>query len=195
MNQLTYNWWTVALRGVLAIVVGLIAFFFPGVTLAFVIALFGAFALFEGVFLILSGIRNRRENARWWMLLIQGVISIGAGIFAFAAPLATAVALLYLMAAWAIASGLVEIIVAIRLRKEIEGEWMLVLDGLLTIGFGVALMAVPAAGLLVWMWMIGGFKLASGLLLLLLAFRLRGEERGISGAAGSGLTNLSGAGH
>jgi uncharacterized membrane protein HdeD (DUF308 family) len=191
MNQLTYNWWTVALRGVLAIVVGLIAFFFPGVTLTFVIALFGAFALLEGAFLILSGIRNRRENARWWVLIMQGIISIGAGIFAFAAPLATAVALLYLMAAWAIASGLVEIIVAIRLRKEIEGEWMLVLDGLLTIGFGVALMVVPAAGLLVWMWMIGGFKLASGLLLLLLAFRLRKEERG---TFDTNLTNLAGTG-
>ncbi len=110
---------------------------------------------------------------------------------AFVAPLATAVALLYLMAAWAIASGLVEIIVAIRLRKEIEGEWMLIVDGLLTVGFGIALMAVPAAGLLAWMWMIGGFKLASGLLLVVLVFRLRKEERGTSAA---GLSNLAGAG-
>jgi uncharacterized membrane protein HdeD (DUF308 family) len=191
MNQLTYNWWTVALRGVLTIVVGLIAFFFPGVTLAFVIALFGVFALFEGAFLIISGIRNRRENRRWWALIIQGIISVGAGILAFMAPLATAVALLYLMAFWAIASGLVEIIVAIRLRKEMEGEWMLVVDGILTVLFGVALVAVPAAGLLVWMWMIGGFKLASGLLLLVLAFRLKKEERG---TAGSTFTGLAGAG-
>ena len=191
MNQLTYNWWTVALRGVLAIVVGLIAFFFPGVTLAFLIALFGSFALFEGVFLIISGIRSRRENQRWWALIIQGIISIGAGILAFVAPLATAVTLLYLMAAWAIASGVLEIAVAIRLRKEIEGEWMLILDGILAIGFGLALVAVPAAGLLVWIWIIGGFRLASGLLLLVLAFRLRKEERG---ATAGGLNGLAGVG-
>ena len=177
MNQLAFNWWTVALRGVLAIVVGLLAFFFPGITLAVLVALFGAFALLEGVFLIISGIRSRHEQKRWWVLILQGIISIGAGVIAFVAPLATAIALLYLMASWAIISGLLEIVVAIRLRKEMEGEWMLILDGLVTILFGLALVLVPGAGLLAWIWMIGAFKLASGILLLLLAFRLRKEEK------------------
>ena len=175
MNQLAYNWWTVALRGVLAIVVGLITLFFPSVTLAVVIALFGIFALFEGAFLIISGIRSRREYKRWWVVIVQGLVSMGAGIFAFAAPLATAIALLYLIASWALV-----IIVAVRLRKEMEGEWMLILDGLITVLFGMALVLLPAAGLLVWMWMIGGFKLTSGILLLLLAFRLRKRSHRIS---------------
>lgn len=183
MNQLAYNWWTVALRGVLAIVVGLLAFFFPGITLAVLIALFGAFALLEGVFLIISGIRSRHEQKRWWVLILQGIISIGAGVIAFVAPLATAIALLYLMASWAIVSGILEIVVAIRLRKEMEGEWMLILDGLVTILFGLALVLVPGAGLLAWIWMIGAFKLASGILLLLLAFRLRKEEKELSPTA------------
>jgi len=180
MNQLTYNWWTVALRGVLAIIVGLLAFIFPGITLAVVIALFGVFALLEGAFLILSGIRSRREQKRWWLLIIQGIISLGAGVVAFIAPLATAIALLYLLASWAIASGILEIVVAIRLRQEIKGEWMLILDGIITILFGLALVLVPTAGLLIWMAMIGGFKLASGILLLLLAFRLRKAEKRFS---------------
>jgi uncharacterized membrane protein HdeD (DUF308 family) len=177
MNQLAYNWWTVALRGVLAIVVGLLAFFFPGITLAVLIALFGAFALLEGVFLIISGIRSRHDQKRWWVLILQGIISIGAGVIAFVAPLATAIALLYLMASWAIVSGILEIVVAIRLRKEMEGEWMLILDGLVTILFGLAMVLVPGAGLLAWLWMIGAFKLVSGVLLFLLAFRLRKAEK------------------
>jgi uncharacterized membrane protein HdeD (DUF308 family) len=116
---------------------------------------------------------------------------VGAGIVAFVAPLATAVALLYLVALWAIVSGIVEIVVAIRLRKEIEGEWILVADGVLTVLFGVAFLIAPTAGLLVWMWMIGGFKLASGVLLLVLAFRLRKAEKG---TAGGGVTHLAEAG-
>jgi uncharacterized membrane protein HdeD (DUF308 family) len=184
MNQLTYNWWMVALRGVLAIVVGLLAFFFPGITLAVIIALFGVFVLLEGALLIISGIRSRRDQKRWWVIILQGFISIGAGIFAFTAPLATAIALLYLIAAWAIVSAILEIMVAIRLRKEMEGEWLLILDVLLTILFGFALVVVPAVGLFILVWMIGGFKLAPGILLLLLAFRLR-KTKNESSSTGS----------
>ena len=182
MNQLAYNWWTVALRGVLAIVVGLLAFFFPDITLAVLIALFGVFALLEGAFLIISGIRFRHEQKRWWVLILQGIIGIGAGIIAFVAPMATAIALLYLIASWAIISGIIEIVAAIRLRKEMKGEWMLILDGIITILFGLFLVLVPGAGLLAWIWMIGAFKLVSGILLLLLAFRLRKEEKELSPA-------------
>lgn len=188
MNQLAYNWWTVALRGVLSIVVGLLAFFFPDITLAVVIILFGVFALLEGVFLIVSGVRSRREHGRWWTLILQGIISIGAGILAFLAPLATAIALLYLIAAWAIVSGIIEVVVAIRLRKEMEGEWVLILDGIITVLFGLALVLVPGAGLLFLIWMIGGFKLASGILLLILAYRLRKAEKE---APGTGITDLT----
>jgi uncharacterized membrane protein HdeD (DUF308 family) len=177
MNQLSYNWWAVALRGVLALVVGLSAFLFPGITLAVIIALFGTFVLLDGIFLMISGIRSRKEDKSWGVLILQGIIGIAAGVFTFLAPLATALALLYLMASWAIVSGIIEIAAAIRLRKEITGEWMLIADGLFTVLFGIALALMPAAGLLVWMWMIGGFKFASGIVLLLLAFRLRKTEK------------------
>lgn len=191
MNQLSYNWWTVALRGVLAIAVGLIAFFFPGVTLVVLISLFAAFCLLEGAFLLISGIRSRKELSRWWVLILQGVISIGAGVLALIAPLATALALLYLMAAWAMVSGIIEIIVAIRLRKEMEGEWILILDGVVTVLFGLALVVIPVAGLLLMLYMIGGFKLASGILLLILAVRLRNHQKAIAGTqiTSAGLSN------
>lgn len=156
----------------------MIAFFFPSITLVVLIALFAVFALLEGIFLLISGIRSRKEKSRWWVLILQGIISIGAGVLALVAPMATALALLYLMAAWAIASGIIEIMVAIRLRKEIEGEWMLILDGVVTILFDLALVVIPAAGLLLMLYMIGGFKLVSGILLLILALRLRKHEKG-----------------
>jgi uncharacterized membrane protein HdeD (DUF308 family) len=173
MNDLAYNWWAVALRGVLAVCLGLIAIFFPGITLAVLIAMFGAFALLEGAFLIVSGIRTRRAHRRWWVLILQGLISLGAGILAFVLPMVTAVALLYLVASWALVSGILEMVAAIRLRKEMTGEWMLILDGIITVLFGLALVVLPVAGILALVWMIGSFKLVSGILLLVLAFRLR----------------------
>jgi uncharacterized membrane protein HdeD (DUF308 family) len=177
LNQLAYNWWTVGLRGLLAIIVGVIALFFPVVTLVFLIALFGCFALLEGLFLLVAGIRSRKSNQRWWALILQGILGLGAGALAFLAPMATAIALIYLVAVWAVASGVIEIIAAIRLRKAIEGEWLLILDGAVTIIFGLALALAPNVGLLVWMWMIGGFKLASGILLIILAFKLKKFRR------------------
>jgi uncharacterized membrane protein HdeD (DUF308 family) len=176
MNQLAYNWWTVALRGALAIVVGLIAFFFPGVTLRVLVVMFGVFTLLEGMFLLVAGIRSRREYQRWWALILQGILSILIGIIAFAVPLATAIVLLYLIAAWAIVSGIIEISAAIQLRKQIEGEWALIMDGVVTILFGIFLIVLPGPGFLALIWMTGAFWLISGILLMILAFRLRKED-------------------
>jgi len=173
IDQLAYNWWIVALRGALAVIIGIIAFFFPGITLVVLIAIFGSFVLLEGSLLLIAGIRSRKENERWWILIFQGLLSLGVAIITFVAPMATALALLYLMAAWAIASGVIEVVAAMRLRKEVKGEWILVLDGVITILFGLALILAPDVGLLVWIWMIGGFKLASGILLIILAFKLK----------------------
>lgn len=177
MNLLAYNWWTVALRGLLAVVIGLIAFVFPGLTLRVLVFMFGAFTLTEGVFLLVSGVRSRREHRRWLALILQGILGILVGILAFVVPMATAVGLLSLIAFWAIISGVIEIAVAIQLRKHIEGEWMLVLDGVVTILFGMFLMVLPRPGFLALIWTTGAFWTASGILLLMLAFRLKKEDR------------------
>jgi uncharacterized membrane protein HdeD (DUF308 family) len=179
MNQLVYNWWSVALRGVLAIIVGIIAFVFPGVTLIMWISLFVVYLLLESVLLLVLAFRVRKQSGkkRLWLAVLNAVLNIAVCAIAIIAPIATAVALLYLVAAWAIVAGALGIATAIKLRKEIKREWVLVVHGLLLILFAVLLVAMPAIGLLTLIWMTGAFWLTQGVLLVILAFRLRKEAR------------------
>jgi uncharacterized membrane protein HdeD (DUF308 family)/sporulation protein YlmC with PRC-barrel domain len=154
---------------------GLAAFFLPGITLTVLILLFGAFALVDGVFAIIAAVRTRRRNERWWLLLAEGVLGVLAGIVAFIWPGLTALALLYLVAAWAIITGILEIVAAIRLRQEIVGEWALILSGVLSVIFGVLLAVLPGVGILALLWLIGAYAVAFGVLLIILAFRVRNE--------------------
>jgi uncharacterized membrane protein HdeD (DUF308 family) len=171
---LARNWWVLALRGLAAIVFGVLAFVWPGITLWVLVLLFGAYMLVDGTFAIVAAVRAAGREARWWLLLIEGVLGVLAGLVAVFWPGLTALALLYFVAAWAIVSGILEIIGAIRLRQEIEGEWALGLSGALSVLFGVLLAVIPApAGLLSLVWLIGAYALAFGVLLLVLAFRLR----------------------
>jgi uncharacterized membrane protein HdeD (DUF308 family) len=165
-----------ALRGLVAIVFGLLAFLWPGITLWALILLFGAYMLLDGVFAIVAGVRAAGNEARWWLLLVEGILGVLAGIVAFLWPGLTALALLYFIAAWAIVTGIFEIVGAIRLRREIEGEWALILGGALSVRFGVLLIVIPApAGILSLVWLIGAYAVAFGVLLLILAFRLRNQ--------------------
>ena len=174
---LSRNWWLVALRGLAAIVFGVLAFVWPAITLWALVLLFGAYMLVDGVFAIVAAVRAAGREARWWLLLIEGVLGVLAGLVAAFWPGLTALALLYFIAAWAIVSGILEIAGAIRLRREIEGEWALGLSGALSLLFGVLLVVIPApAGLLSLVWLIGAYALAFGVLLLVLAFRLRGTS-------------------
>ena len=177
MFQLTFNWWAVLLRGILALLFGLVAFLVPRITLAVVVSLFAAFAITDGIFLIIAGVRTRQETQRWWVLIIQGLLGIGAGVLTFFYPGIVALALLYLVAFWAIVTGVTEITAAIRLRREIKGEWLLGLSGLASVLLGVVLIALPETGLLVWVWWMGAYALASGVLLIWLSFRLRKREK------------------
>src|SRR5215210_3058377 len=171
---LARNWWVLALRGLVAIVFGLLAFLWPGITLWALILLFGAYMLVDGVFAIVAGVRAAGNEARWWLLLVEGILGVLAGIVAFLWPGLTALALLYFIAAWAIVTGIFEIVGAIRLRREIEGEWALILGGTLSVLFGVLLVVIPApAGILSLTWLIGVYAVAFGVLLLILAFRVR----------------------
>lgn len=179
MNQLVYNWWAVALRGVLAIIMGLIAFLFPGITVIVWISLFVAYLLLEGVVLPILAFRARkkREKKMIWLLVLGVGLNIAVCVIAIIVPIATALALLYLIAAWAIATGSLEIAAAIKLRKEIKRKWIIVLHGVLTILFAVLLVTMPAIGLLTLIWMTGAFWLTEGILLLILAFRLKKDAK------------------
>ena len=171
---LSRNWWLLALRGLAAMVFGVLAFVWPGITLWALVLLFGAYMLVDGIFAIVAAVRAAGREARWWLLLIEGVLGVLAGLVAALWPGLTALALLYFIAAWAIFTGILEIAGAIRLRREIEGEWALGLSGALSLLFGVLLVVIPApAGLLSLVWLIGAYALAFGVLLLVLAFRVR----------------------
>jgi len=176
----TGSWWVMVLRGIAAILFGVLAFVWPHITLTALVFLFGAYALVDGVFSIIAGIKTHAENKRWWLLLILGLVSIAAGVYAFLMPAITAFILLILIASWAIVTGAFEIAAAIQLRKYISGEWLLVLGGIVSILFGAALLYNPAAGALAVVWLIGVYAVVFGILLLALGIKLRGLERSLT---------------
>ena len=180
LEQLTRHWWVLALRGVLAILFAVIAFSRPGVTLVALVWVWGAYAFVDGVFALIAAVRAAEHHQRWGMLLLEGVTGIAAGIIAFVWTGITALVLVYLIAAWAIVTGIFEIAAAVRLRQMIEGEWLLGLSGVLSILLGVLFAAMPAAAAVAWVWIIGLYDLFFGILLLALAFRLRGLAAGAS---------------
>ena len=165
-----------ALRGVIAILFGLAAFLRPGIALEALILLFGAYALVDGVFSIVGVFGGTRAGTPRWLLLVEGVVGVLAGLIAFISPGLTALALLYLIAAWAIITGGLQIGTAIRLRQEIEGEWALILGGIASVLFGLILAVLPAVGILSLVWLIGAYAVAFGVLLLITAFRVRGQQ-------------------
>jgi uncharacterized membrane protein HdeD (DUF308 family) len=170
---LSENWPMVALRGVAAIIFGVLALALPGITLLALILMFGAYALVDGVLNIVAAVRGREGGRPWWLLVIEGLVSLGAGIAAFALPGVTALVLVYIIGAWAIITGVLEVIAAVRLRKEIRNEWWLALSGVLSIVFGALVMLVPGAGALALVLWIGAYSVVFGAMLLALAFRLR----------------------
>ncbi|MGH2522060.1 MAG: HdeD family acid-resistance protein, partial [Anaerolineales bacterium] len=137
------------------------------------VLLFGAYALVDGLFALITGLTRYGESPRWWVFLIEGLVGIAAGILTFVWPGLTGVILLYLIAGWAIFTGVFEVVAAIRLRKEIDNEWLLALGGVASVIFGVLLVLRPAAGALAVVWLIGAYALIFGALLVALGLRLR----------------------
>lgn len=176
LHGLAKNWWAVLLRGLAAIVFGILAFAWPGITIWSLIIVFGAYALVDGVFAIIAAATGGAPAPRWWMAVV-GVIGILAGIVAFVYPVLTGLTLLMLIAAWAIVSGIFEIVGAIRLRKEIDNEWLLILHGVLSVLFGLFIWLNPGAGALAMIWVIGAYAIIGGVLLSVLAFRLKKHAR------------------
>lgn len=160
-------------RGVAALVFGILAFVWPEVTLLALVLLYGAYAFVDGVAALVLAIRGHRPpGASVWSLVLVGLLGVGAGVVTVFWPGITAVALLILVAAWAIARGIFEVVAAVRLRKEIEGEWLLGLAGAVSILFGAVLIAQPAAGLLALVWLVGVYAVVAGILYIWLGFRL-----------------------
>ena len=170
---LARNWWALLARGIAALVFGLIAIAQPGVTLGAMIMIFGIFALVDGAFLVAAGLRASQRHERWGSLILAGAAGIVAGAVALAAPEAAAFGFVAIVAAWSIAVGAMQLVAALRLRKVIENEWLLALAGALSVGLGILFMVAPGTALVVMVWWIGLFALASGAILVVLAFRLR----------------------
>lgn len=173
-TDLTRNWWILVLRGLAAVIFGVLAYVWPGVTIAVLVLFFGAYALWDGVFALVGAFRS--EDKRRWSLVLEGLVGIAAGLFTFFWTDAAALVLLFVIGAWAVFTGVFEIVTAIRLREEIEGEWLMLISGVLSILFGIALFVWPAAGLLAVTWLIGAYALLFGLLLIILGFRLRARR-------------------
>jgi uncharacterized membrane protein HdeD (DUF308 family) len=173
LQSLTGNWWALGIRGVAGIIFGLCTFFLPGITLVTLVLLFGAYALVDGLFNIAGFFR---DAAHHWALLLEGAIGIVVGILTFAWPAVTAIVLLYLIAFWAMFTGFFEIIAGIRLRKMIANEWLMVTLGVISVIFGAFILIAPGAGALAIVLWIGAYALVFGILLLALAFRLKGHR-------------------
>ncbi|MFC6763653.1 HdeD family acid-resistance protein [Natrinema soli] len=167
------NWWAVGLRGIAAIIFGILSFLWPGVTLFMLVLLFGTYAIVDGVFAFVSAYRTAENRDSAWPFLVEGILGIITGIVAFVWPGITAVALLFLIAVWSIVTGAFELYAAVKLREEIDDEWWLALGGLVSVVFGLLLVFLPGPGALAVIWLIAAYAIVFGALLLALAWRLR----------------------
>jgi uncharacterized membrane protein HdeD (DUF308 family) len=178
LEQLGKNWGWIALRGVAAVIFGVLAFAWPGATIFVLVLFWGAYALVEGVFTLIAGFRVRDQGRPMWTFVVIGILGIAAGIVTFLWPGITALALLTLIAVWAFFIGIFQIVAAVRLRKEIEHEWLLGLSGVLSVIFGAVMLARPVEGLVAVVWVIAAYAIVFGILLLMLAFRLKNRASG-----------------
>lgn len=173
-SMLSRNWWLLVLRGLAAIAFGILIFAKPGISLVVLVYLFGVYVLVEGILGVSLAVQARSTIDSWGVLLLWGLLGIAVGVLAFVRPDITALALLFYIALWAIATGVLEIAVAIRLREVLPNEWLLIIAGLLSVAFGVVLIARPDAGALAVLSLIGAYAVVFGVLLLIFAFKVRG---------------------
>jgi uncharacterized membrane protein HdeD (DUF308 family) len=179
LAALVRNWWVIALRGAFTIIFGMGALLWPGLTLRVLILLFGSYALVNGIFTVIGSLLSRSENQRWWVVLLQGIVGIILGLLTFFYPAVTTLALLYLIAAWALITGIFEVVAGIMLRRVITAEWLTILGGIASIIFGLLLVFFPSGGALALTWLIGTYALVLGMLLIFLALRLRSLRRDV----------------
>jgi len=170
---LSKNWWIFLLRGILAILFGVMAFAWPGLTLATLVTFFGAWALVSGCFALFGAFSGKKSGGDWWVLLLHGLLGIVVGVLTFRSPGITAIAILWYIAFWAIVTGVIEVATAIRLRKEIRGEGWIMLAGIASVIFGALLLAYPGAGALALITLIAAYAAVFGVILVVASLRLR----------------------
>jgi len=175
VHALAKNWWLLLLRGIAAIIFGLLAFAWPGLTLVTLILFYGAFVLVDGVLAVIAAITGGVPGSRWWLAII-GLLGIAAGLVTFMMPGLTAVLLLLFIAGWAIATGVLQIIGAIQLRKEIDNEWTIGLSGAVSVLFGVIMLVAPGAGAVGLIWAIASYAIVFGILMVMAAFKLKSHQ-------------------
>lgn len=176
LHALAKNWWLLALRGLASVLFGVLAFVWPVLTVLTLLYIYAAYVLADGVLALIAAVRGEGGPMPRWWLAVVGLLGIAAGVLTIALPVLTALTLLMFIGAWALIRGVFEIIGAIRLRKEIDNEWMLILSGALSVLFGAAMLLNPGAGALALVWVIAAYAVASGIILLILAFRLKGHN-------------------
>jgi uncharacterized membrane protein HdeD (DUF308 family) len=174
---LATNWWALVVRGLAAVLMGVLALVWPGITLLALVFLFAGYALVDGVTSLVGAVRAMEHHDRWGVLVLEGIVGIAAAVVTVAWPGITAIALVYVIAAWAIITGVLEIAAAIRLRRVIAHEWLLILGGIASLVFGFLLMIAPLAGALVIAIWVGVYALFFGVMLMALGFRLRSWGR------------------
>lgn len=175
IQVLSRNWWAVLIRGIAAILFGILAFVIPGATLFALVILFGAYALVDGIFAIVAAVRAAESHSRWMPLAIEGIIGILIAAITFFYPGITALTLVYVIAAWAILTGIFELFAAFQLRQVLTNEIWLIVAGILSVLFGLVIAVHPGGGALAIVWLIGFYALIFGIVLVALAFRLRGH--------------------
>jgi len=173
LEVLSRYWWAFIARGVLAIVFGVLAYAWPAITLEVLIIVFGAYAFFDGVFLLIKAMGGWKARDDRWLLLFEGLLGVGIGVITFFAPGVTAIGLLFYIAAWSLTTGILEIVGAIRMRKEIKGEIWWILSGLASIAFAVILLIFPGVGILGLVWLLGAYAIVFGIILIALGIRIR----------------------
>jgi uncharacterized membrane protein HdeD (DUF308 family) len=169
---LAKNWWALAIRGILGIIFGIIAFVMPGVTIAALILWFSAYMLVDGIFAIVAGVRAAMKHERWGALILEGIVDLIAAAIAFLMPIATLLAFVWLSGAWAIVSGVLMLVAVFRLRQT-HGKWLMAIGGVASVVWGVLLFIAPIPGAVVLTWWLGAYALIFGVTMLVLAFRLR----------------------
>src|SRR5262245_1974126 len=182
LHEMNKRWWLLLLRGVAAIAFGVLAFIWPGVTLFTLVILYGAFALIDGILALVAAFASPSQTVPRWWLVLTGILNIAAGLIAMFWPGITALVLILFIGAWAVVRGVMEILAAIQLRKQIEGEWLLVLAGALSMLFGLGVLIFPGSGALALVWLIAIYAIAIGFVMIMLALRLRAHHSRMSTA-------------
>jgi uncharacterized membrane protein HdeD (DUF308 family) len=177
LQQITAHWWVFLIRGIIAIAFGVAALVYPLLTAAIFVFIFAGYACADGIFTLIAAVRLAHpDSGRWWWMILQGVLGIAIGILTVLYPFITAYALGVLIAVWAIVTGITEIAAAVRLRKDIPNEIFLIVIGALSVFVGIVLFFRPLTALLAWVWVVAFYAILAGIMLIALAFRLRGRK-------------------